>query len=62
MSSSSCTAVGFGPGPEVRRMYTVGDQAEIYVWDLRHSKKCLAKISDEGSFNTSHLAVSADGS
>jgi hypothetical protein len=43
-------------------MYTVGDQAEIYVWDLRHSKKCLAKIADEGSFNTSHLAVSADGS
>ena len=43
-------------------MYTVGDQAEIYVWDLRHSRRCLAKVGDEGSFNTTHLAVSADGS
>jgi hypothetical protein len=34
------------------RLYAVGDQAEIYVWDIRHAKRCLAKIGDEGSFNT----------
>jgi hypothetical protein len=59
MSSSSCLSVGFG---SKNRIYTVGDQAEIYVWDARHTAKCIAKIGDEGSFNTTHLAVSADGS
>ncbi len=58
LSSSSCTAVGFGPGQEPRLMYAVGDQAEIYLWDIRYTKKCLAKVADEGSFNTTHLAVS----
>lgn len=58
MSSSSCSSVGFG---SKNRIYTVGDQAEIYVWDARHTARCIAKIGDEGSFNTTHLAVSADG-
>lgn len=62
MSSSSCAAVAFGPGADPKRMYTVGDQAEIYVWDIRHTKKCVAKVADEGSFNTTHLAISNDGS
>ena len=31
------------------------------MWDIRHAKRCLAKIGDEGSFNTSHLTVSSDG-
>lgn len=61
MSSSSCTSVAFGPGSEPRKMYTVGDQAEIYVWDIRHTKKCVAKVGDEGSFNTTHLTISDDG-
>jgi U3 small nucleolar RNA-associated protein 18 len=51
--------VGFGTSGH--RLYAVGDQAEIYVWDIRHAKRCLAKVGDEGSFNTSHLTVSADG-
>lgn len=62
MSSSSCTQVAFGPGADTKRIYTVGDQAEIYVWDVRHTKKCVAKVADEGSFNTTHIAISADGS
>ena len=59
LSSSSCTAVGFGTSGH--HVYAVGDQAEIYVWDIRHSKRCIAKVADEGSFNTTHLTVSADG-
>lgn len=59
LSSSSCAAVGFGANGN--KVYAVGDQAEIYVWDLRHAKRCLAKIGDEGSFNTTHLTLSADG-
>jgi U3 small nucleolar RNA-associated protein 18 len=55
LSSSSCAAVGFGTGHNV---YAVGDQAEIYVWDTRYAKRCLAKIGDEGSFNTTHLTLS----
>jgi U3 small nucleolar RNA-associated protein 18 len=62
LSSSSCTAVGFSEGSDPRYMYAVGDQAEIYMWDIRHTRKCLAKIGDEGSFNTTHLTVSPDGS
>ncbi|TNV73453.1 hypothetical protein FGO68_gene12597 [Halteria grandinella] len=62
LSSSSCTSVGFSGGPDPRLLYAVGDQAEIYVWDIRHSRKCLSKVQDEGCFNTTHLTVSADGS
>jgi U3 small nucleolar RNA-associated protein 18 len=53
--------VGFSGGADPRLLYAVGDQAEIYVWDLRHSRKCLSKMADEGSFHTTHLTVSADG-
>jgi len=59
MPSSSCAAVGFSHN--AHHMYSVGDQAEIYLWDLRNARKCLAKIGDEGSFNTTHLTVSQDG-
>jgi hypothetical protein len=59
--NGSCSSIGFSQGSDPRKLYAVGDQAEIYVWDLRHTKKCLAKIADEGSFNTTHLAVSNDG-
>lgn len=58
LSSSSCTAVGFGPGADTKKLYAVGDQAEIYIWDIRHTKKCVGKVADEGSFNTTHLTVS----
>lgn len=53
--------MAFGPGTDPRKMYTVGDQAEIYVWDIRNTKKCVAKVGDEGSFNTTHMAISDDG-
>ncbi len=32
------------------------------MWDIRHAKRCVAKVGDEGSFNTTHLTLSADGS
>lgn len=32
------------------------------MWDIRHTRKCLAKVADEGSFKTTHMAISADGS
>ncbi len=57
MSGGSCSAIGFGEG---HKIYTVGDQAEIYVWDTRHAKRCLSKVADEGSFNTTHLTVNGD--
>ncbi len=59
MSSSSCTSVAFGAN---NTLYTVGNEAEVYTWDLRNANKCLAKTSDEGNFNTTHMCISNDGS
>lgn len=41
-------------------MFSVGDQADIYQWDLR-MQKCLSKVNDEGSFSTTCVDVSPDG-
>jgi U3 small nucleolar RNA-associated protein 18 len=30
-------------------LYSIGDQSEIYQWDLKQ-RKCVSKIGDEGSF------------
>jgi U3 small nucleolar RNA-associated protein 18 len=40
------------------KLYTAGDEAEIYEWDLRSTRKCLTRFSDEGAFSTTALAVS----
>lgn len=56
--NGSCEAVCFSP--DDKYMFTVGDQAEIYQWDLA-SRKCVAKIGDEGSFSTTHMVMSPDG-
>lgn len=56
--NGSCNAICFSP--DDRFLFSVGDQAEIYQWDLK-TKKCVAKYSDEGSFNTTHLVMSPDG-
>jgi len=59
MSSSSCSSVAFGAHSHT--LYTVGNEAEIYTWDLRSTRACLAKTSDEGNFNTTHMCMSLDG-
>ena len=41
-------------------LYSVGDQAEIYQWDLR-TRKCVTKIQDEGGFSTTCVDVSPNG-
>ena len=56
--SGSCNALCFSP--DDRYLFSVGDQAEIYQWDLT-TKKCVAKYADEGSFNTIHIVMSPDG-
>jgi U3 small nucleolar RNA-associated protein 18 len=43
-------------------LYTVGDQSEIYVFDLRNSRRCVNKINDSGNFNTTYMDISPDGS
>jgi len=56
--NGSCTHSAFSPDSQY--LFTVGDQADIYWWDLR-MRKCLGKIEDEGSFSTTAIDVSADG-
>ena len=56
--NGSCNSLCFSP--DDRYLFSAGDQAEIYQWDLL-SKRCVAKYSDEGSFNTTHIAMSPDG-
>mmetsp|Transcript_4977 Transcript_4977/g.7454 ORF Transcript_4977/g.7454 Transcript_4977/m.7454 type:complete len:272 (-) Transcript_4977:153-968(-) len=57
--NGSCHAVAFHPTDE-RFLFTAGDQAEIYKWDIRQ-RRCIAKVADEGGFQTTALDISADG-
>ena len=41
-------------------LFTAGDQASIWQWDLR-MRRCLAKLDDDGAFSTTAIDVSADG-
>lgn len=43
-------------------LYTVGDQSEIYIFDLRKYRNCLNKFSDSGNFNTNCMDLSKDNS
>lgn len=45
--NGSCSTACFDK--EERYLYTAGDQAEIYQWDLKQ-RKCVAKVADEGAF------------
>ena len=47
--------------PDERYVYASSDQGDIYTFDLLQSGKCLNKFSDEGSFRTTHLALSPEG-
>jgi len=41
-------------------LYTVGDQSEVYIFDLRKYRNCVGKITDVGNFNTTCMEVSND--
>ena len=54
----SCQSVSFSHDDKF--LYTVGDQADIYQWDLKQ-RRCVAKLPDEGSFQTTVIDASSDG-
>ena len=56
--NGSCDAACFSP--DDRYLFTAGDQAEVYQWDLR-MRRCLHKLADEGSFSTTCIDVSPNG-
>ena len=37
-------------------LYTAGDEAEIYQWDLK-TRRCIARVGDTGAYNTTCLAA-----
>jgi U3 small nucleolar RNA-associated protein 18 len=43
-------------------LYAVGDQSEIYVFDLRKYRNCVNKFSDSGNFNTTYMDITRDNS
>lgn len=43
-------------------LYAVGDQSEIYVFDLRKYRHCINKFSDSGNFNTNFMDLTRDNS
>lgn len=57
--NGSCAAVAFSKDEKI--MYSVGDQAEIYQWDLT-MRKCIGRVQDTGAYNTTELALSPNGS
>jgi U3 small nucleolar RNA-associated protein 18 len=56
--NGSCNAMAFSPCEKY--LYSVGDEAEIYQWDLG-MRKCLGKVSDTGAYNTTTIKVSPNG-
>jgi U3 small nucleolar RNA-associated protein 18 len=56
--NGSCQAVAFSKDEKI--MYSAGDQAEIYQWDIG-MRKCIGRVQDTGAFNTTSLALSPSG-
>ena len=56
--NGACTGVAFSK--DERLMYSVGEQAEIYQWDLT-MRKCTGKILDAGAFSTTSVSLSPSG-
>ena len=56
--NGSCQSVAFSP--DERHLFSVGDESEIYQWDLG-TRKCMGRVADSGGFNTTKLAVSPNG-
>jgi U3 small nucleolar RNA-associated protein 18 len=43
-----------------RELYTLGDNSEVYVWDIR-SRGCLKRWKDDGGYGATHIAGSGQG-
>jgi U3 small nucleolar RNA-associated protein 18 len=43
-------------------LYAVGNQSEIYVFDLRKVNTCISKVNDSGNFTTNCMDISGDNS
>mmetsp|Transcript_38354 Transcript_38354/g.36716 ORF Transcript_38354/g.36716 Transcript_38354/m.36716 type:complete len:102 (-) Transcript_38354:272-577(-) len=57
--NGSCESVSFSTNNKY--LFSVGNQAEIYQWDLS-TRRCLAKVKDEGNFHTTKIVTSPDNS
>ena len=53
--SSSINSICFD---DKNYLYAVGDQSEIYIYDLRKYRNCLKKINDYGNFYTNCMDIS----
>lgn len=56
--NGTCQSIAFSS--DEKYLWSVGDEAEIYQWDLT-KRRCIKKIADEGGFNTTKIAVSSNG-
>jgi U3 small nucleolar RNA-associated protein 18 len=56
--NGACTGVAFNKDESI--MYSVGDQAEIYQWDLK-MRKCIGRVQDTGAFSTTSVSLSPSG-
>lgn len=45
---------------EARELYTLGDNSEVYVWDVR-SRNCLRRWKDDGQYGATHITGSGQG-
>lgn len=50
----SVKAVGWVPGKEARELMTVGQDSEVYLWDVG-SKRCIGRWKDDGAYGASVL-------
>ncbi len=55
--SSSINSICFD---DKNYLYAVGDQSEIYIYDLRKYRNCLKKVNDYGNFYTNCMEISND--
>jgi WD40 repeat protein len=55
--SSSINSICFD---DKNYLYAVGDQSEIYIFDLRKYRNCLKKVNDYGNFYTNCMDISND--
>ena len=55
--SSSVNSICFD---DKNYLYAVGDQSEIYIYDLRKYRNCLKKVNDYGNFYTNCMDISTD--
>ena len=56
--NGSCQSVAFSP--DEKHLFSVGDEAEIYQWDIG-TRKCMGRVADTGGFSSMKLAVSPNG-